>query len=249
VVDRASYEGLCRSDEMQSLASVAEKTVDPSRGGWKAFYVMGRQTVIQILAAGSNPGGREWRVGQSGIGLGYSGAENLAPIERRLRLVFGEKVKSQGGTATFPGLDIDSDESGFLSTWFMEIIPGYFVARYPLAQLQNRVSHQQYFASSFRPDRLLDDVVGVTLALDLPEGAALIEELKVAGWLMKKDEGKTVMTGPDSAITIVPAKSRFGLREVQLRLRQPAPPKEVPLGSVELSLKGDSGRMSFSGPG
>jgi Family of unknown function (DUF5829) len=256
VVDQASYDALRHSDEIRALASAAEETVGASRGKWTAFYIMGRQTVIQILSAGANHGGPRRRLGQSGIGLGYIGAENLAPTEKRLRLVFGGRVKSggvarktpYGDVSWFPELDVDGKDSDVLSTWFMEITPGYLLARYPGAHVEDLLSRQQYIATSFRPDRLLDDVVGVTLALDQSEASVLIGELGVAGWTLRKTAGETVMTGPDAAITIVPADLRFGLREVELRLRRPAPQKETALGSAGLLLKGETGRLSFQGP-
>ena len=174
-------------------------------------------------------------------------------MEKRLRLAFGNKVKPEGGARktprgdllSFPEIDIDGSESDVQSTWFMEIAPGYFVARYPGAHVEDPPSREQYFATNFRPDRLLDDVVGVTLALNPPEASVLIEELKVAGWMMHKTEGNAVMTGPDAAITIVPGGVRFGLHEIELRLRHPARQKEISMGSVGLSLRGDTGRLSF----
>jgi hypothetical protein len=109
------------------------------------------------------------------------------------------------------------------------------------------LSHQQYLAAGFLPDRLLDDVVGLTVALNPSEASILVAELKVAGWMIRQMEEKTVISGPDIAITIIPAGSRAGIREVGLRLRRPTRRQDTSLGSAELLLDGEMGRLRFWG--
>jgi|CZKI01.1.fsa_nt_gi hypothetical protein len=254
VIDPASYEAIRHSAEIRALASAKEKTVDPSHGGWTAFYITGRQTAIEILVAGSTSAGDQWRLGQSGIGLGYGDAGGTPYIEKRLRATFGEKVMLEAGKSETPGvvpwlieIDVEGDGSDVLSTWFTEIAPGYLVARYPGAGIEHLLSHQQYLAAGFLPDRLLDDVVGLTVALNPSEASILVAELKVAGWMIRQMEEKTVISGPDIAITIIPAGSRAGIREVGLRLRRPTRRQDTSLGSAELLLDGEMGRLRFWG--
>jgi hypothetical protein len=253
VIDRVSYDAIRHSKEIRALASVEEKTLAVGKAEWTAFFITGRQTVIEILAAGPRPSGGEWRLGQSGIGLANVDADGMAHTEKRLRTLFGDKVRvradtrktSAGDVPWFPEIVVEGSESDALSTWFTEVHPGYFVARYPAPNNGRSPNRDEWFATAFLADHLLDDVVGLTVALNPAESAVLIDELKVAGWMMHQWDDKTVMSGPDVAITIVPTRSRAGIRQAELRLRRPVARQETALAVAKLVLDGEMGHLDF----
>jgi len=254
VVDAASYKAIRASDAIQALASAQEERVSASHGGWTGFYIVGRQTAIEILAASAE--GDPTRPGQSGIGLAYGDAANGPVLEKRLRAALGNRAnvaRSRMRTSDLvpwlDEIDVDGGESGTLSTWFIEMSPGFLVAQYPGSRSDHGRSREQYFAAGFHPERLLDDVVGLSVALNPAETSLLVDELSLAGWTMTQDAGKTVMSGPDIAITILPAGTRSGIREARLRLRHPALRQVSPLGNAELQLDGEAGSLSFGDSG
>jgi len=105
---------------------------------------------------------------------------------------------------------------------------------------------QTRFASPYRPDQLLDDIIGLTLALDPSEATVLVDELHLAGWV-SRPAGPNVplLNGPDAVIRIVPARSEAGIREVRLRLRRAVRRQEAQLDGAELVLDGQVGRLNL----
>jgi hypothetical protein len=254
VVEPETCEAMRQSPEIAALASSGDKTAGTAQGRWTGFYITGRQTAIEIIAAGPNLEGGRWRVGQSGIGLGVNpGDGGLAGPEKSLRASFGDRIRIETDTrknkdsivALFTAIHVEGEDSDVLSTWFTELSPGFMVLSYPGAAHRHAVGHSECAAATFLPDHLLDDVVGLTVALSPPESSVLIAELRIAGWMRSELDGKIVMNGPDAAITIVPVGLRAGIRDVELRLRHLTPRKETLLGSARLLLDGETGRLGF----
>lgn len=95
------------------------------------------------------------------------------------------------------------------------------------------------------PDRPLDNVVGLTAALNPTEMAQLATELELVGWAVQRGGGGFVAVGPDVKLTVVPAGARPGIQQAELRLRRSVPKQEITLGSTKLLLEGKAGRFVF----
>jgi len=253
VVDQASYEGIRHSKELGMLAKVDERTVEPSCGGWTACYIAGRQTTLEILAAGQSMEEEPLRVGRSGIGFGYSGEAGARDIERRLSFAFGNRVTlrtlaKQTLRSSFPWyseIDVESGADRVLSTWFYELSPGFLIARYPEANGAHVLEHQQYFAAHTLPNQLLDDIVGVTLALNPAETSLLAAGLKAVGWTVCPLTDKTVVNGPGITISLIPSSGRDGIQEVEFRLKRSNPNEDIRIGKIELKLAGETGFLKL----
>ena len=87
--------------------------------------------------------------------------------------------------------------------------------------------------------------MGLTAALDPADTAQLATELELVGWSVRRRANGFVAVGPDVKLTVVPAGSRAGIQQVELRLRQSVLRQQIELGSAKLLLEGTTGRFIF----
>ena len=127
----------------------------------------------------------------------------------------------------------------------MEIDPGFLAAKHPGEPIEHPLGREQYMKWRFLPDHPLDDVVGLTAALDPADTAQLATELELVGWSVRRRANGFVAVGPDVKLTVVPAGSRAGIQQVELRLRQSVLRQQIELGSAKLLLEGTTGRFIF----
>jgi hypothetical protein len=251
-LDQASYDALRTSREVAALAAVVERHTVAGSAKWTGFYVRGRETYMEFFGAETLPDGM--RPGDTGLGLTVEVSGGVAAIAARLRTAFGEKVEGPDATprttatGTIPWLtrtNIKSKEPEAMTTWFMEIDPGYLAAVHPGSPVEHPLSRQQYLSWDFLPDHPLDNVVGLTAALNPSEMARLATELQLVGWRVHRGGGGFVGVGPDVKLTVVPAGARAGIQQVELRLRETVPKQQIALGTAELLLDGKTGRFIF----
>ena len=222
VVDPVSYKEIVHSNELGKLAAAGEMTVEANLGKWTAFYITCHQTIIEILAAERALDNEPLRVGRSGIGLGFTDKAGGREIEKRLRKEFGGRVSlrvlthqtRQAAIPWFSEIDVDGGGGGILSTWFYELSPGFLIARYPGAHEGRALDSQQYFAARPTENQLLDDVVGITLALNPGESSLLAAELGAVGWTVNPSKDRTVVNGPGATISLIPPGGRNGIQEI-----------------------------------
>jgi len=252
VLDQASYNAIRNSPQIAALASGEEHHTVAGSRAWTGFYMRGRQTYIELFGAAAPPLVGQ-RLGDSGLGLTVEESGGVVAVAARLRTAFGDKVETMAipkTTATgpirwFTLAEIKSSGPEALDTWIMEIDPGYLAAIHPGAQVDHPLSRQQYESWDFLPDRPLDNVVGLTVALDPSDMAQLATELELVGWAVHRGGGGFVAFGPDMKLTVVPAGARAGIQQAELRLRRSVPKQEITLGSTKLLLEGETGRFVF----
>jgi hypothetical protein len=193
------------------------------------------------------------RLGDTGLGLTVEEVGGVKAIAARLRTIYGERVEEDSTPSTsasgdipwFTSTDIKSAGPKAMSTWFSEIDPGFLAAKHPGEPIEHPLSREQYLKWRFLPDHPLDDVVGLTAALDPSDTNQLATELQLVGWSVHRREKGFVAVGPDVKLTVVPARTRAGIQQVELRLRQSVPKQEIDLGSAKLLLDGKNGRFIF----
>jgi hypothetical protein len=253
-LDPTSYDALRSSPQVAALAAVKENNVVAGNRKWTGFYLYGRHTYMEFFGAQALPG--DMRLGDTGLGLTVEEAGGVTAIAARLRTIYGETVEmnttpstsATGDIPWFTSTDIKSAGPEAMSTWFMEIDPGYLAAKHPGEPIEHPLSREQYMKWRFLPDHPLDDVVGLTAALDPADTTQLATELKVVGWSVRRRAKGFVAVGPDVKLTIVSAGARAGIQQVELRLRQSVPRQEIALGRAKLLLEGTRGRFIFWTP-
>lgn len=251
-LDMRSYDALQNSPEVAALAHVEERHVAAGGRVWSGFYLYGHETYIELFGAAPTSAGHS--LDDSGLGLTVERPGGVAAIADRLRGAFGEKVEMEAVPRSFPqgevpwftATDIKSSGAVKLSTWFMEIDPGYLAAKHPGSRIAHPLSRRQYLSWDFLPERPFENVVGLTAALHRVDMGQLASELELAGWVVQRAGGGFVAIGPDVKVTVVPAAgARTGIMQAELRLSQSVPSQEIALGDVKLLLEGETARFVF----
>jgi hypothetical protein len=250
VVDPASFNALRSSPDVAALAKVDEIHVVAGSRNWSGFYIFGRQTYIEVFAAGAV---NEMRLGDSQFNLSVEESGGVSKIAAHLRRKFGTRVyvsdtprtTASGPIPWLKGTGISSDGPEAMSTGFLETDAGYLAAIHPGAKVEHPLSREQYESWRFLADRPFDDVVGLTAALNPADAAQLATELELVGWSVQPGGTGFVAVGPDIRLTVVRAGAREGIEQADLRLRHPVARQTVTLGAVRLLLDGDSGRFVF----
>jgi hypothetical protein len=250
-VDHATYDALQKSPDIAALAGIEERRTVAGSRNWSGFYVYGRQTYMEFFAADTLPDGAPKQ--ESGLGLFVEKVGGVDAVATRLRTIFGEKVEiekqvrtvSTGDIPWYTAAAIDTDGPEAIFTWVMEIDPSYLAAMHPGSLIRHPLSREQSLSWNFLPDHLLDAVVGIRAALNSVEMTKLANELELFGWSVHREGGGFHAKGPDVNLEVLPAHSRFGIQQVDLRLRRSVSKRTIELGSAKLLLDGKIGQLIF----
>jgi hypothetical protein len=248
-LDQATYDALRSSSQVAALGAVKEQQVVAGDQRWSGFYWTARQTYIEFFGAAALPD--ETLVGDCGIGLSVETQGGVAADAERLRSVFGDRIEIENQVRTTETGDIPwytsvhLKESETTAMWVMELDPGYLAARHPEATVTDPLSRQQERSWDYHPDQTLDNVVGLTLALDEEKASELATQLGLIGWSIHRTQGGILAVGPEVTISVVPAGARRGVKQVELRLRRSVAKQRIQLGAAELHLAGMVGQLIF----
>jgi hypothetical protein len=249
-LDATTYAAVRKSPELGVLASTEERTTKTNFGEYSGFYLRGRHTFIELMQPMPPPDEQLPR--DSGIGLSVEEAGGLSRVVARLRSAFGDAVKQEPHTRNIDGHEIPwytaaglfRDTRMPLVTWVQEIDPSYLAKRHPGVSIAQPLAREQYLSWDFRPDRQLDDVVGLTVGLSEGDARELAAQLSSLGWSVHKGQ-PIVATGPGCTITIAVSATRLGIREAELRLRRASPKRKISIGSMVLLLDGRRAWLRF----
>ena len=250
-VDQLTYDALRKSPEIAALAGIEERHTVAGSRSWSGFYVYGRQTYMEFFAADTLPDGTPKE--DCGLGLSVEKAGGVAAIATRLRTIFGDKVEidkqvrtiSTGDIPWYVAAAVDTDAPQAMETWVMEVDPSYLAAMHPGSLVKHPLSREQYLSWNFLPDRLLDAVVGIRAALNSVEMTRLANELELIGWSVHREGGGFHAKGPDAELEVIPAGSRMGIQQVDLRLQRSVAKRTIGLGSAKFLLDGKTGQLIF----
>ncbi|RUL82803.1 hypothetical protein TsocGM_23175 [Tautonia sociabilis] len=127
-------------------------------------------------------------------------------------------------TESHPGLDV----------WFSEYHPGFFPWLDPHRGPDGLgIARSRFLAPRFRPQRLLDNVTGLTIALPRDGRLDLIRQLEAIGYRPGRGaEGPATILGPGLEVTLVePNDDRNGITAIEFDLTRRVPePIEVRFG-------------------
>jgi Family of unknown function (DUF5829) len=246
-LDQATYDALRTSKEVAALGAVKEQKVVAGSQNWSGFYWTARQTAMEFFGAAALPD--ETLVGDCGIGLSVEAQGGVAAVAERLRTVFGDNIEIEKQVRTTATGDIPwytsthMKERQTTAVWVMELDPGYLAARHPEAPVKDPLSRQQERSWDYYPDQTLDNVVGLTLALNQERTSELATQLQLFGWSVNHTATGFLAVGPGVKMRVVPAGTRAGIKQVELLLRRSVPQQRIQLGNAELRLAGNTGQL------
>lgn len=246
-LDQPTYDALRRSSEVAALGAVKEQKVQAGSQSWSGFYWTARQTYMEFFGAAALPD--ETLVGDCGIGLAVETQGGVAAVADRLRTVFGDRIEIDHQVRSTQTGDIPWYTATHLKEpqttviWVMELDPGYLAARHPEATVRDPLTRQQERSWDYRSDETLDNVVGLTLALDKERASELSTQLGLFGWSIRRAGAGFIAVGPEVKIRVVPAGTRGGIKQIELRLRRSVPKQTIALGNAELQLGGTAGQL------
>jgi hypothetical protein len=246
-LDQATYEALRTSKEVAALGAAEEQKVAAGSENWSGFYWTARQTYMEFFGAAALP--EDTLVGDCGIGLSVETQGGVAAVAERLRTVFGDRIEIDKQVSTTASGEVPWYTSTHLkepqttAVWVMELDPGYLAARHPEAPIRDPLSRQQERSWEYRPDQNLDNVVGLTLALNKEKASELATQLELIGWSVHRTGSGFFAVGPEVTIRVVPASTRRGIKQVELRLHRSVPKQTIQLGNAELRLTGKTGQL------
>ncbi|MBS0378997.1 MAG: hypothetical protein JSS29_10970 [Proteobacteria bacterium] len=246
-LDQATYDALRTSGEVAELGGVNEQKVVAGDQSWSGFYWTGRQTYMEFFGAAALP--EDTAVGDCGIGLFVETPGAVPVLAEHLRSGFGDDVATDKQVRTTAAGEIPwytavhLKESASTAVWVMELDPGYLAARHPEAAVKDPLSRQQEGAWDYRINQNLDNIVGLTVALDQEKTSELATELGLLGWSVRRTAAGFQAYGPEIAIRVVRAHDRTGIQRIDLHLRRSVPRQTIQLGNAKLRLVGDSGAL------
>jgi hypothetical protein len=195
-LDSATYADIRRSSFVRdALAGTRSDTVTTEDGTWTGTVLAGENNSIRLSAAGA---GSELvlRCEQNGCSAGIAQILNTMSAESlrtELRHPTGTRRPGPAYRKTWSG----ETRSGTFSTWFYEPVPD---AATPDRALGRRAMNARWY----RPQRLMKDVVEVTVALESAAIRKLTQRLSAFRFGAMFTGSTTVLGGPDVRLRLVP---------------------------------------------
>ena len=256
VPDAETYRAISGSEFLKREFAVTEtRTTVRADSTYTCFYVYGVNSYFEFLESISDGSIAK---GASGVAFGVDEPGGLKAIAAALPEEFpGEpalitRALNDRAVPWFfmaaPKSLPYGDPSGF-SFWLMEYHPGFLSEWKPQPGSPNKGVARREILDRYavtlggKPDELLlQDVVGMTVALDEARIERWTALCRAFGFRREKGKNEIVLEGPDLTLRLVPAQGeRRGVREIQMRLRRrPSSPGEQKLGASVLTLRDDS---------
>jgi hypothetical protein len=260
VLDSPTYKAVEEDAFLRQHFAVNEKrTTTNAEMTYTGLYFYGFNTYFEFFDIGNSP--KDW-VGASAIAFGVDQPGAIRVLQEKLGPSLEPNLKSV--TRLYHGKQIPwffmatsrslPYESG-LSCWLMEYHPEFLGNWNPQPKGTNRgISRKeilQRYSEVLKPvdEPRLEDVVGLTVAVDASDRNSLIHFCLQLGYQIENQQNENVIAvhGPDFVLLLIPAtESVRGVREIKMRTRNlPEREKEHQLGQSTLKFAGSSAIWSF----
>lgn len=247
-VDAAAYDAMAASPWLRdSLATVREAEVSDGTQRWKALYIFGRQTYLELYRAG--PGTPP--AGTVAIALGSDTRTGFADVRDRWRQAATVSETSRtrvNGTDTIPWFDqVEVPLPALVRLWLMAYDARHNARRWPAdPSIAGRVDRRSYLRSVSDTTRPLADLAHLRLALPGDAQSPLVRLLVTSGMTRHQFTDSLVLRGNGFSIALVApqAGESPGLVAAEWSLGGPAPPGTVGSRGFAVSISGD--RATFS---
>jgi len=260
VLDSPTYKAIEEDAFLRKRFAVNEKrTTSNAEMTYTGLYFYGINTYFEFFDIGNSP---KDSVGDSALAFGVDQPGAIRILHERLGSSLEANVKLvtrlyQGKQVPWFFMATSSSlpyESG-LSCWLMEYHPEFLGNWNPQPKGTNRrITREEilrrYSAVLTPVDKpILEDVVGLTVAVDASDKSSLIDLCLHLGYQIegKQNDEAVELYGPDFDLHLVPAiKNARGIREIKMSTRNlPDREKELQLGQSTLRFDGSSAIWSF----
>jgi Family of unknown function (DUF5829) len=238
VVDSATYADIEKSELLRKeFAPSEQRTTVRTDITYTGTYFYGVNTYFEFFDAGKESGRQ---MGSAGVAFGVDESGALQTLKARLSPDF--QINQRPVTREFRGKQVPwfmmmspgNVSSNFaLSTWVMEYDPRFLLEWNPEPDGDNRgVSRKQLlrrYAAVLKdaPARpILQDVTGLTLALDKNTAAGFGKLCRSFGYKSRAEGDSTILEGPDITLRLIAETGTArGITEMRLRVAR-APEKQ-----------------------
>jgi hypothetical protein len=262
VLDSSTYNAIEEDDFLRKHFAVNEKrTTTNAEMSYTGLYFYGINTYFEFFDIGNSPKGQ---VGDSAIAFGVDQPGATKILREKLGSSLEPNVKSV--TRLYQGTQVPwffmatsrsfPYESG-LSCWVMEYHPEFLANWNAQPKETNRgITRKEIlrrYSEVLPPvdEPYLEDVDGLTVAVDAPERSSLIDFCLQLGYQVERRETEDVvaLNGPDFVLLLIRAtKDVRGIREIKMRMRNPpGREKQHQLRQSTLKFAGSSAIWSFRG--
>jgi hypothetical protein len=242
VLDQATYDAILASDFVTEELAAADGGLGhsgkPGRGA-PSLYLRGRDTYIELLAPRNRS---NLPIGACGLALSPDDAGALDKLEAPLRRVAPQTqrrtVPLDAGEHPIPWYDIATivaPEDARLAFWVSQYHPEF--ARQVLQTTS--VDRHSYLARLYDPERLLENVVELSLALTASEASTLRKQLRALGFHEKVTGDEVLLDGAGLRLHVVTQAQSTGAAIVSatMALRRPTT-RHLELGTSRIDAEG-----------
>ena len=260
VLDSPTYNAIEEDSFLRKHFAVNEKrTTTNAEMSYTGLYFYGINTYFEFFDIGNSP---KDQVGDSAIAFGVDQPGAIKILREKLGSSFEPNLKSvtrlyQGRQVPwfFMATSTSLPYEGGLSCWVMEYHPEFLADWNPQPKGTNlgitRKKILRRYSEILPPvDKpYLEDVVGLTVAVDASDQNSLIDLCLQLGYQVerKQNEDVVALNGPDFVLLLIPAtQNARGIREIKMRMRNlPEREKEHQLRQSTLQFAGSSAIWSF----
>ncbi len=240
VLDSDTYAAIEASQFLQTEFAVFERrTTVRADLTYTGVYFYGINTYFEFFDAAKEKGRR---IGDSGVAFGVDNAGNVQHLQAVLGSDPPALITRQLGDRQVPWFHMltpkDFPFQSGISTWIMEYHPRFLAEWHPEAGGGEGVTRRQILSryaatlqSSAKPP-LLQDVVGLTIAVDESTSSRLAGLCQAFGYSSRKEGSTMELGGPDVVLRLIPATASVrGIQQVDFRVsRMPEKQSEFKLG-------------------
>jgi Family of unknown function (DUF5829) len=260
VLDSPTYKAIEEDEFLRKHFAVNEKrTTTNAEMTYTGLYFYGSNTYLEFFDVDNSP---KDRVGDSAIAFGVDRPRSIRVLHEKLGPSLEPKLKRV--TRLYRGKQIPwffmatstslRDERA-LNCWVMEYHPDFLGNWNPQPKRTKRgISRKeilQRYSEVLTPveKQRLEDVIGLTVAVDASDKKSLIDFCFQLGYQIEKKQNKDVvaLSGPDFMLLLISATDRVrGIREIKMRTRSVSErEQEHQLGRSLLKFVGPTAIWSF----
>jgi hypothetical protein len=215
---------------------------------YTGIYLRGKHAYLEIFDAAKMQAPA--RAGQVAFNLSIDNRDQLPLIQQRMAAAVGAAMQIdtvRNVTRNQKSYDVVARADG-TGTWS----PGIAVSAVVKAYYPDGITREKQFENMYLPDRLLRDIVGITVTVNATELEGLLQTLRACGYAIHREGEEQIATGPEIAFTFLPEKPnapRILAVDLALSREKTGVLSYKFAGDSEVEFQGSAARWTFKFPG